>query len=144
MRVLKLRPSLAATALAAVLLGTPILSPSNSGAAEDPAPCSCPDQSGHAAQAMANDPRPMLDENDEIAALETIQLALSELGDGASYVWHRRHGQFSGIVQPTASFKDAAGNVCRHVVLVLSTPQVSRKAEGIACRLPDGRWRLEG
>src|SRR4029077_9318161 len=33
-----------------------------------------------------------LDEDDEIAALEAIRVALTEVGDGASYVWHRRYG----------------------------------------------------
>ena len=47
-----------------------------------------------------------LDEKDEIAALERIQYALSEVSDGKTYVWRRWHGRLSGIVQPTASFKD--------------------------------------
>jgi surface antigen len=85
-----------------------------------------------------------LDEDDEIAALESVQLALTEVADGSSYVWHRRHGRLSGLIHPTASFKDSAGHVCRHVVLILTTAQVTRKAEGIACRLSDGRWQLDG
>jgi len=52
-------------------------------------------------------PPPKLDEKDEIAALERIQYALSEVGDGKTYVWRRWHGRLSGIVQPTASFKDS-------------------------------------
>ncbi len=62
----------------------------------------------------------MLDENDEIAALEAIRVALTEVGDGGTYVWHRQHGRLSGIVQPTASFKDPAGRVCRHIVLIMT------------------------
>lgn len=88
--------------------------------------------------------RSQLDEADEVAALENVQLALSEVGDGASYVWHRRHGRLSGIVQPTSSFKDAGGAVCRHVVVLLSAGTETKKTEGIACRLADGRWQLEG
>ncbi len=88
--------------------------------------------------------RSQLDEADEVAALESVQLALSEVGDGASYVWHRRHGRLSGIVQPTSSFKDAGGGVCRHVVVLLSAGDATKKTEGIACRLADGRWQLEG
>ncbi len=88
--------------------------------------------------------RAELDEADEIAALESVQVALSEVGDGASYVWHRHNGRLSGVVQPTASFKDGSGNVCRHVVVLLSSGADSRKAEGVACRLADGRWLLEG
>jgi hypothetical protein len=85
-----------------------------------------------------------LDVSDEIAALESVQLALSEVGDGSTYVWHRYHGRLSGVVQPTASFRDNAGNVCRHIVVVLSAGTRSRRTEGIACRLGTGQWQLQG
>jgi 17 kDa outer membrane surface antigen len=85
-----------------------------------------------------------LDENDEIAALEAIRVALTEVGDGNSYVWYRRHGGLSGIVQPTVSFKDPAGRVCRHILLIMTVGAATGRAEGIACRLGDGRWQLDG
>lgn len=85
-----------------------------------------------------------LDDTDAIAALEAVQLALTEVGDGATYIWHRRHGRLSGAVQPTSSFKDAGGHVCRHIVMALTSGSYSRKAEGIACRLRNGVWVLEG
>lgn len=85
-----------------------------------------------------------LDDNDAIAALEAVQLALTEVGDGATYVWHRRNGRLSGAIQPTSSFKDAAGQVCRHIVVAMTSGNYSRKAEGIACRRGDGVWVLEG
>ena len=85
-----------------------------------------------------------LDERDEIAALERIQYALSEVGDGATYVWQRWHGRLSGIVHPTASFKDNSGQVCRHIMVLMTTGKRSSKMEGIACRMASGRWRLDG
>jgi len=85
-----------------------------------------------------------LDENDEIAALEAIRVALTEVGDGSSYVWYRRHGRLSGIVQPTVSFKDPGGRVCRHILLIMTVGAATGRAEGIACRLGDGRWQLDG
>jgi len=85
-----------------------------------------------------------LDANDEIAALERIQYALTEVGDGSTYVWRRWHGRLSGIVQPTSSFKDPEGKVCRHMVVMLTTGKHTKKQEGIACRLPSGRWQLDG
>jgi 17 kDa outer membrane surface antigen len=113
------------------------------------APCSCEDN-----KPLNHWPRPKfaegqaekvhLDAMDEIATLDAIRVALTEVGDGGSYVWHRAHGRLSGLITPTASFKDAAGNVCRHIVTVLSSGSVSRRAEGFACRLPDGRWQLDG
>lgn len=86
----------------------------------------------------------MLDETDEIAALESVQFALSEVGDGASYIWHRNNGRLSGMVQPMTSFKDGQGQICRHVVVVLTAGANSKKAEGVACRMLSGQWKLEG
>src|SRR3990172_4292506 len=62
-----------------------------------------------------------LDLNDEIAALERIHYALSEVGDGSTYVWRRWHGRLAGVVHPTTSFKDESGKVCRHLVVLLTT-----------------------
>lgn len=94
--------------------------------------------------AKAAPPRLALDEIDRIAALESIQFALSEVGDGASYVWHRTHGRLSGVVQPVSSFKGLDGMICRHVKVALSSGPKSSQTEGVACRLPNGQWRLEG
>ncbi len=113
----------------------------------EPAPCTCPAPS----DSFQNRPRPKfaefkaeLDENDEIAALEAIRVALSEVGDGSTYVWHRRHGRLNGIVRPTLSFKDANGRICRHIVFIMTAGAHTGKIEGIACRLSDGRWELDG
>lgn len=88
--------------------------------------------------------RPVFDITDEIATLEAVHFALSQIGDGSSYVWHRRNGRLSGIVHLTVSFKDTTGKVCRHIVLELSSGDFARRAEGIACRLHTGVWQLEG
>ncbi len=81
---------------------------------------------------------------DEMAALEAVHVAMSEVGDGSSYVWYRDNGRLSGIVQPTVSFKDASGKICRHMVLELSSGAYSKRIEGIACRLDSGTWELDG
>jgi hypothetical protein len=113
----------------------------------EPAPCTCSTPE----QAPTMQPRPRLadhsqdlDDNDEIAALDAIRVALSEVGDGASYVWHRNNGRLSGVIHPTSSFKDGTGRICRHIVLILTTGVRSGRIEGVACRLTDGAWQLEG
>jgi hypothetical protein len=107
--------------------------------------CRCPDEKAKLwPRPKFADLRTTLDISDEVAALESVQIALTEVGDGASYVWHRRNGRLSGVVQPTSSFKDAAGHVCRHLVVMLSSADRTGRTEGIACRLADGRWQLEG
>ena len=92
----------------------------------------------------AASPGAWLADADRIAALEAVQLALSEVGDGSTYIWHARTGRISGAVQPTRSFGDRVGNICRHLIVELSSAGHSRKTEGIACRLPSGVWQLEG
>lgn len=113
------------------------------------APCQCPAKSAPDSGASRSpssrvETLPYLGARDEAAALEAIQLALTEVGDGSTYVWHRHGGRLSGLVQPTQSFVDALGRVCRHIVLTLNDASRSRRAEGIACRLDDGGWQLDG
>lgn len=84
-----------------------------------------------------------LDENDEIATLEAIRVALTEIADGSTYVWYRQHGRLNGLVTPTSSFKDGKDRVCRHVLLILSAGSQTGRVEGIACRNDVGRWLLE-
>lgn len=85
----------------------------------------------------------VLDQSDEYAALESVQFALTEVADGSSYIWHRGHGNLSGLVKPVSSFKDARGSVCRHAVVVLSGVETTKRTEIVACRLPTGIWQVE-
>jgi surface antigen len=85
-----------------------------------------------------------LDGADEIAAFEALHLGLTEVADGATYIWHRANGRLSGAIQPTKSFKAATGQICRHIVVSLSSGTMHRRTEGIACRASDGVWSLNG
>lgn len=107
-------------------------------------PCSCDESSKKSNKPKFAGLGGVLDEGDEIAALESVQTALSKVGDGASYVWHRSNGRLSGLVQPTRSFRNPKGEICRHLVILLTTGDKTNKTEGIACRAGDGRWQLEG
>lgn len=104
------------------------------------AQCNCSGAERHAARPRFAD----LDENEEASALESIQVGLTRMDDGTPFVWRHANGRLSGIVRPTASFRNAGGTLCRHVVVLLTTGYKTRTAEGIACRLVDGRWSLEG
>ena len=136
--------------LAAVLASIALL-PLAAGAAEmQPPPavgcCDEPDVTPpvRSQRPLAAEIRPLLDQRDKAAALEAVQVALTEVGDGSTYVWHRHGGRLSGLVQPTQSFVDALGRVCRHIVITLNDASRQRRAEGIACRLVDGVWQLDG
>lgn len=106
--------------------------------------CTCPNSANRPIKPKFADLTLPLDESDEIAALESVQFALSEVADGSSYVWHRNNGRLSGIVKPLASFKDVGGSVCRHVVVVLNSTDTTKKTEAVACRLSTGVWQLDG
>lgn len=138
----------ALTALAAVvglLLAAPVtaqeLRPTT------PPSCNCPGP-----RVVPRPPQPRLtdlsrgplDIYDEVAALDAIRIALTRVGDGGSFVWYRNNGRLSGVVQPTRSFKDVTGRICRHIVVILTTGPRTGRIEGFACRLSDGGWQLEG
>jgi surface antigen len=143
--------SLAAALAAALALGATLFFAVDGATATEPrsdgAACPC------AVNKQGNKPwsprthadlKATLNARDEVAALEAVQWALTTAADGATFVWHRQHGRLSGFVQPTSSFKDASSRVCRHMVMMLSSGGYSRKAEGVACREPNGVWWLAG
>jgi surface antigen len=91
-----------------------------------------------------NELKARLDRSDRAAAVQALELALSELGDGVTLVWERPERALTGRIKPVSVFRDDKGRVCRHVhySLVLGTYQ--REIEGVACREPDGSWSLSG
>lgn len=113
-------------------------------AERDKAACACPDAQKTTRPNFAGLRNSALTESDEIAALESVQMGLTRMHDGEPFVWRHANGKLSGIVRPTASFRNAEGRLCRHVIVLLTTGYKTSTTEGIACRLPDRRWALEG
>lgn len=137
-----------AAATAAMLVASVLLAegPAFADDSANSGTCTCPDASRRATRPKYADFEAArgLDETDEIAALESIQVGLSRMDDGTPFVWRRANGRLSGIVRPTSSFRNAKGTLCRHVVVLLTTGFKTRTAEGVACRGQRGRWVLEG
>ena len=86
----------------------------------------------------------ILQPGDAIAALEAVDIALTQAGDGATYVWRHDNGRINGAIRMTATFRDADGRICRHLEMMLNSGTYSRQRNGIACRQPDGGWELAG
>ena len=139
--------------VATIFLSSPealAAAPGQASAAAQAPSCACPGTSSrrqkpkYADLKSAPDDSRALDAGDEMAALSSVQHALSATADGATYVWHRNNGRISGLIQPTSSFKNVEGTLCRHVVVMMTTGNKTRKAEGVACRDALGVWTLEG
>jgi surface antigen len=88
--------------------------------------------------------RAKLDGSDRDIALNALQVALTELGDGATLVWRRPSRGLTGVIKPVSAFRDGEGRVCRHVTYSLSLGTFVREVEGTACREEGGAWSLQG
>jgi surface antigen len=85
-----------------------------------------------------------LDHSDRMIALQALQMALAELGDGVTLVWKRPISQLSGRIKPVSAFRDDAGRICRTAVYSLKRSGREKEIDGVACRRADGRWVIAG
>ena len=88
--------------------------------------------------------RARLDGTDRAVALNALQVALTELGDGATLIWKRPSRELTGVIKPVSAFRDDEGRVCRHLTYSLSLGTFVHEVEGTACREPSGTWSLAG
>jgi len=88
--------------------------------------------------------RARFDGTDRAVALNALQVALTELGDGDTLIWKRPSRELTGVIKPVPAFRDDEGRVCRHLTYSLSLGTFVREVEGIACREPSGSWSLAG
>lgn len=86
--------------------------------------------------------RARLDHKDHLIAMRALHLALTQVPDGGTFVWRKNSRSLKGLIKPTKAFRNAQGQVCRHVVYALSLGRYIKQIEGIACRTGDGTWRL--
>ena len=86
--------------------------------------------------------RSKLDSKDQIVALRALHMALSQVPDGGTFVWRKKSRSLKGMIKPSKAFRNADGQVCRHVIYALVLGSYTKQIEGIACRQDDGRWQL--
>lgn len=146
-RAIPARRPLAACVLAAgLLLGKPFpahpASLSTPSAEQAPAPeGNLPPQTPVALHSFA-ELQTKLDEGDQVTALHALQMALSQIGDGATFAWKKNNKDLKGVIKPTAVFRNSDGQICRHVIYALALGPYRKQIEFIACREAGGRWRL--
>ena len=56
--------------------------------------------------------RARFDGTDRAVALNALQVALTELGDGATLIWKRPSRELTGVIKPVPAFRDDEGRVC--------------------------------
>jgi hypothetical protein len=112
-----------------------------------------PDQAGLTATAAPPSPeqnpvrrlaelRSKLDGKDQIIAMRALHMALSQVPDGGTFVWQKKSRSLKGMIKPSKAFRNANGQVCRHIIYALALGRYTKQIEGIACRQDDGRWQL--
>jgi len=82
--------------------------------------------------------------SDPTVALQALQMALTELGDGATLAWRLPDSQLRGRVKPKSAFRDETGRICRTLVYALARGANEKQIEGTACREASGRWMIVG
>src|SRR5262245_35875333 len=88
--------------------------------------------------------RAQVEPGDATTALHAIEVALTQAGDGATYLWQRGNGRLAGAIRVRSTFRDVEGRICRHLEMQMRLGTYVRSTEGIACRGIDGVWLLEG
>ncbi len=80
--------------------------------------------------------------DDRVAALQAIQFTLDEVGDGATYLWHRKDGELHGYREAGCLLSRRQRPRLPQAQLALTVGDFSREVEGVACRAEDKRWLL--
>lgn len=82
-----------------------------------------------------------MDEVDRMKANQAINRAhTAPLGE--KITWNNPEKNHSGTVTPTRDGYSESGNYCREFYQTISIAGKSEDAYGIACRQPDGTWRI--
>ena len=83
----------------------------------------------------------LLDENDRLKAEQTAQDALENYPSGSSATWSNPDKEVYGEVTPEPPYRNA-GQICRDYTQTIVVEGRRETARGVACRNPDGTWRI--
>jgi hypothetical protein len=79
---------------------------------------------------------------DRVYASTSTYRALEVTRSGEMVAWNNQDTGASGTVSPRPAFKNARGEDCREFQQTVHIGGQARSADGIACRQPDGSWRI--
>ena len=84
------------------------------------------------------------DETDRAAMNRTIQRALDRGPSGKQLTWENPGNGHSGWVIPEPTQRTAKGEKCRDFTQALVVAGETTRKSGLACRQPDGSWKIYG
>ena len=87
--------------------------------------------------------RSRLNPADEYATLYALQIALTRVGDGQTYIWGRPNRRLRALITPVNSYRSTDGRICRQVIFTLSLGDYLKRTEATACRATDRSWNIE-
>ena len=83
-----------------------------------------------------------MDEQDRLYAQQTEQYAFEQGATGRDYSWRNPDTGHQGTVRPGPAYYNDGGNECREFTHAITIDGRSETAAGVACRNPDGTWRI--
>lgn len=81
-------------------------------------------------------------EADQILRDSTLSAALEQQISGQAVKWTNPDTGASGRITPVRTFKSKTGQWCREFDSVLTREEQSEMRRGIACREPEGTWKI--
>jgi surface antigen len=83
-----------------------------------------------------------LDQSDRRYAATSFDRGLEYRPSGRPSTWHNPDSGHSGSLTPVRTYRDEYG-YCREFVQTVTVEGRTEQAHGIACRQPDGTWRVD-
>ncbi len=83
----------------------------------------------------------VMDENDRLRAAESTQEALEYYPSGEAATWENPDSGFSGSTVPQPAYLADDGQTCRRYTQTIEIDGRLERAEGVACRQPNGYWQ---
>ncbi len=83
-----------------------------------------------------------MDENSRLRAEQNRQVALETAPSGQTSSWSNPDNGYSGSVTPRPAYETSGGEVCREYTETIRIDGRNETAVGVACRNPDGTWRV--
>lgn len=85
-----------------------------------------------------------MDQQDMVFYNQTSQKALEVGQPGQSFPWNNPQSNVSGMVTPSGYFQNSTGQYCREYTQSINVSGRMETGHGIACRQPDGAWKIQG